>query len=85
MLVEICIGSSCHLKGSYNIIHMLQKLIEENGLGEKVELRAVFCMENCRGAVSVRIGDSIHSLSPENVKEFFKTNILAGFPGKESV
>ncbi len=85
MLIEICIGSSCHLKGAYNIIHLLQELIEENGLGDRVELKAVFCMENCRGAVSVRIADDIHSLRPDCTKEFFKTHVLQTLRGKESV
>jgi NADH:ubiquinone oxidoreductase subunit E len=76
MLIEVCIGSSCHLKGAYNIIHMLQDLIEENKLGDQVELKAVFCMENCKGAVSVRIEDHVMSLNMGNIKEIFGKEVL---------
>lgn len=76
MLIEVCIGSSCHLKGAYSIIHMLQDLIEQNKLGDRVELKAVFCMENCRGAVSVRIEDSMVSLNMGNTKEIFEKEVL---------
>jgi NADH:ubiquinone oxidoreductase subunit E len=76
MLIEVCIGSSCHLKGAYSIIHMLQDLIEENRLGDRVELKAVFCMENCKGAVSARIGGRIKSLNTGNIKEIFQNEVL---------
>lgn len=76
MLIEVCIGSSCHLKGAYSIIHMLQDLIEENKLGDRVELKAVFCMEKCKGAVSARIEGHIVSLNTGNTKEVFQKEVL---------
>jgi NADH:ubiquinone oxidoreductase subunit E len=76
MLIEICIGSSCHLKGAYNIINVLQELIEENNLGDRVEIKAVFCIENCRGAVSARIDDRVMSLNMGNIKETFGKEVL---------
>ena len=38
MKITICIGSSCHLKGSRQVIERLQQLIAQHGLQEKVEL-----------------------------------------------
>ena len=38
MKVTVCIGSSCHLKGSRRVVEGLQYLIGENNLQEKVEL-----------------------------------------------
>ena len=46
MKVTVCIGSSCHLKGSRQIVEQLQNLIAENNLGDKVELGGTFCMGN---------------------------------------
>ncbi len=84
MLIEVCIGSSCHLKGSYGIIHMLQDLIEDNGLGDRVELKAVFCMEKCKGAVSVRIEGNIFSLNTGNTEEIFQAQVLQHFAAEGS-
>ena len=40
--LSVCIGSACHIKGSYNMISMFQQMIEENQLHDKVELKGVF-------------------------------------------
>ena len=48
MKLTVCIGSSCHLKGSRQVVETLQRLIAENGLGEKVELGGTFCMGKCQ-------------------------------------
>lgn len=78
MDIYVCVGSACHLKGSYNIINQLQQLIEENQLGDRVEIKAALCLGNCTNAVSVRIGEDgvIVSLSNENVKSFFEKEVL---------
>lgn len=73
MSIYVCVGSACHLKGSYNIINELQQLIEEKQLGEKVTVKAALCLGKCTKAVSVRIDDSeIISLSVENVRPYFE-------------
>ena len=46
--VVVCIGSSCHLKGSRQVVEELQKLIDQNNLKEEVELAGTFCMGNCQ-------------------------------------
>ncbi len=77
MTVKICIGSSCHVKGSRQVVEQLQYLVKENGLEEKVELAGEFCMGQCRSGVNVKIDDKIHSVTPETTKEFFEKEILA--------
>lgn len=77
MKVTVCIGSSCHLKGSRRVVNGLQYLIEENNLKDKVELGGTFCMNNCQNGVCVTIGDKNFSVSPDTVEDFFKTEILA--------
>ena len=51
--VKVCIGSACHLKGSYEIINILKKAIERDGLSNDVNVKASFCLGNCEGAVAV--------------------------------
>ena len=76
MKITICIGSSCHLKGSRQIVEELQQLIADNNLQNKVELGGTFCMSDCTKGVNVTIDDAKFSLTPEETKEFFKNEIL---------
>ena len=65
--ITVCIGSSCHIKGSRQVVEQLQYLIAENNLGDKVELGGTFCMGKCQQGVCVTVNDSFHSVTPENV------------------
>ena len=76
MKVTVCIGSSCHLKGSRYVVDELRKLTTDNGLDDKVELAGAFCMGECQKGVCVKVDGQLHSVSPDNVKEFFDENIL---------
>ena len=76
MKVTVCIGSSCHLKGSRQVVEQLQSLIAENQVGDRVELGGTFCMGHCQDGVSVTVDDALHSVSPEIVSDFFKTQVL---------
>ncbi len=75
MNVTVCIGSSCHLKGSRQVVETLQQLIADNGLKEKVELSGTFCMGNCQNGVSVTVNGKMFSVSPDTVRGFFESEI----------
>ena len=77
MKVTVCIGSSCHIKGSRQVVEQLQYLIAESGLGDKVELGGTFCMGKCQQGVCVTVNDSFYSVTPESVEEFFAKEVLA--------
>ena len=77
MKVTVCIGSSCHIKGSRQVVEQLQFLIAQNNLGDKVELGGTFCMGKCQQGVCVTIDDEIYSVTPETVEVFFENNIKA--------
>ena len=77
MKVTVCIGSSCHIKGSRKVVESLQELIAKENLGDRVELGGTFCMGRCQEGVCVTVDDEFHSVSPENVDEFFENEILA--------
>ena len=77
MDVQICVGSSCHLKGSYNVIRAFQKLVEEYGLQDQIDLKAAFCMGHCTEGVSTMFGDEyVGNVTPENAVEVFKKHAL---------
>ena len=77
MKVTVCIGSSCHIKGSRQVVEQLQFLIAQHNLGEQVELGGTFCMGKCQQGVCVTVDDAFHSVSPETVVSFFENEILA--------
>ena len=66
--IYVCIGSACHLKGSYDIINRLQALIAKQELGERVEVRAKVCMGDC--------GQDGVSLLPADTDTFFEQQVL---------
>ena len=75
--ITVCIGSSCHIKGSRQVVEQLQYLIAENNLDEKVELGGTFCMGQCQKGVFVKVNDDLHSVTPDTVDEFFASEVLA--------
>ena len=79
MLIQICVGSSCHIKGSQEIIELLTNSIEENNLQDEVTLSGSFCIGKCnRLGVTIQVDDVIHTgINRDNFKEFFKENILS--------
>lgn len=76
MKITVCIGSSCHIKGSRQVVEQLQYLINENNLGDKVELGGTFCMGKCQMGVCVTVDDTFHSVTPETVNEFFRKEVI---------
>lgn len=75
MKITVCIGSSCHIKGSRQVVEQLQYLIHENDLGDKVELAGTFCMGRCQDGVCVTVDDKFYSVTPDTVNEFFDANV----------
>ena len=78
IFVQICVGSSCHLKGSAAIVELFEKSIEEHHIEDEVVLSGSFCIGKCnRVGVTVQVDDDVHvGITRENFRDFFKTNIL---------
>ena len=75
--VKVCIGSACHLRGSYNVIQTFQQLVEAHGLHDKIEIKAQFCMKRCdHEGICISIDGMTQNILPENPREFFKTSLL---------
>lgn len=82
MTITVCIGSSCHLKGSRQVIERLQDAVAKLGLTEQIRLCGAFCMGNCTRGVSVKIDEELFSLSPEGVDAFFENDVLPRLKNK---
>ena len=76
MKITVCIGSSCHLKGSRQVVEQLQYLIAENDLKEKIDLGGTFCMGKCQKGVCVTVDNDFYSLTPDTVDSFFENDIM---------
>ena len=73
MNISVCIGSSCHLRGSYDIIQKLKELIAQGGLEEKVNLNAAFCLGQCTHGCTIRIDeDIITGVTKDNIEEILR-------------
>ena len=78
MIIQVCVGSSCHLKGSPEIVELLQKAVEEYHLENEVTLAGSFCIGKCnRIGVTVQVDDDIHvGITKETFRDFFQENVL---------
>ena len=78
MNVQICIGSSCHLKGSRQIVELFQQKIDENKLQDKITLSGNFCIGRCnREGVTIQIDDDIFTgITPETFEQFYQANVI---------
>ncbi len=82
--INVCIGTSCHLNGSYNVVQTFQQLIEEYSLHDNIEFKANFCMKQCQNkGVSVSIDGESYRIEAENTREFFQSKVLSRLNIKE--
>lgn len=78
MVIEICIGSSCYLKGSQKLVELFTNEIETRGIDAEITLAGCFCKGLCnREGVTVVIDDVPYTgLTPEKFNDFFNENVL---------
>lgn len=78
MIVQICVGSSCHLKGSERLVELFRDAIASHGLEKDITLAGSFCTGKCnRVGVTVTINDDIYTgITPDNFNAFFEDKVL---------
>ncbi len=76
--IAICVGSSCHLKGSYSVTQAIRDEVKKRGLEGVVSLKAAFCFGKCsHDAVTIKVNDEIVvGVTPENVSEIFDSHVV---------
>ncbi len=79
MIIQICVGSSCHLKGSAEIVELLTEAVKTHRLEDEITLAGSFCIGKCnRFGVTIQVDEEIHTgVTRENFKEFFEDKVLA--------
>lgn len=78
VFVQICVGSSCHIKGAPEIVELIKKHIEDNGLEEEIVLSGSFCMGKCnRVGVTVTVNDDVYpGITKETFQSFWDEKIM---------
>ena len=78
IFVQVGVGSSCHLKGSQDIVELFEKAVKDHNIEDEVVLSGSFCIGKCnRVGVTVQVNDDVHvGVTRESFREFFKKNIL---------
>ena len=83
MIVQICVGSSCHIKGSYQIVELMKNAIEDYALEDDVVLAGCFCTGKCtREGITIQVDDDvITGVTVQTFDTFFEKNILERLKG----
>ncbi|MCF0163956.1 MAG: (2Fe-2S) ferredoxin domain-containing protein [Bacteroidales bacterium] len=72
MTITVCVGSSCHLKGSYDVIEKMREIISKYNLQDKVTLKAGFCLGHCAEGINIKCDEIfLHNVTSENAEEIF--------------
>ncbi|KKK68622.1 hypothetical protein LCGC14_2942210 [marine sediment metagenome] len=76
--VTICVGSSCHIKGSRAVIGRFSELLRRHGVEDKVQLKGSFCMERCGEGVNWQLDDEpFTSVDEDDACRLFQEKVLA--------
>ena len=89
MNIKVCVGSSCHLKGSYDVIESFKEILKKYDVEDLITLQASFCMNACLKGVSVKADGMdalivektgkeeimLHNVNKDNVEELFVKEI----------
>ncbi len=82
IFVSICIGSSCHLKGSEELVGLFEKKIKNEKLDDEIVLSGSFCLGKCnRVGVTVSVGDGVNEeiftgITPEGFDAFWSGTVI---------
>lgn len=78
VIVQICVGSSCHLKGSEEIVELFQEYVKNNNLEDEIILTGTFCAGKCnRTGVTIIVDDEAYTgITPTNFNDFWVNTVL---------
>ena len=79
LFVEVCVGSSCHLKGAPEIAELLQKYIADNRLEDEIVLSGSFCAGKCnRIGVTVTVDGKVYTgITKDTFRDFWNDKIMS--------
>lgn len=75
MKIEICVGSSCHVRGSYEVVKNVEAFVKDQGLEQDIELKGCFCMGRCTEGVSMKVDGAVLQVSEDTVVELLSEKL----------
>ncbi len=57
--IRVCVGTSCYLRGSQDLLHALIMDIQNSDYEDRVDVKATFCFEKCSEGPVVRVGEKL--------------------------
>ncbi len=82
LVIQVCVGSSCFLRGSKNVIAEIESLIAHYQLDDIVTLKGNFCFERCSDGVTVKIGEKTFSkVTGESIVDLFEKEVFPAIYG----
>lgn len=77
MDILVCIGSSCHVRGSYKIMNELKEMIIQKDLDNHIQIKAAFCLGFCKSGVTIKVDEQlVTGVTKDNLTEVFNKYIL---------
>jgi len=84
--VQVCVGTNCYLRGSYDTLKKLIEAAKQAGVADKLDFKATFCFEKCVSSPNVQVDGKIYgSVTPDKAEEFFKETIKPVIESQEKV
>lgn len=78
IFLEVCVGSSCHIKGAPEIVEQLQTFIADAHLESEIVLSGSFCSGRCnREGVTITVGETVYTgITPASFRDFWEGTVL---------
>ena len=78
--VTVCVGSSCHVRGSRVVLKRFAEIIKTEKLDNKVALLGCFCMERCGESMNWKFNDEdISSGSADEAEKTLRSKLAEEF------
>ena len=77
VIIQVCVGSSCHLRGAPQVVELFQKKVAEQNLEGEVVLMGSFCAGKCnKEGVTVTVNDEVFTgVTKDNFETFWAEKI----------
>ena len=73
LVLEICVGTSCHLLGSHDLVQMVENLPIE--MKNKIDLQGATCLGACGRGPNVRVNGTVFTnVTPDQLLEIICDN-----------
>jgi len=75
--VTVCVGSSCHVRGSWAVLTRFAQIIKAENLENEVALAGSFCMEHCGESMNWKFNEEhISSSSVAEAEQTLRNKLL---------